>query len=60
LFILFTAFFFKGEKKLLAMLLPYSIVYSTMKAIVATHIYLRHLSRRGARIRFGPRTITVK
>jgi len=60
LFILFTASFFKGEKKLLAMLLPYSIVYSTMKAIVATHIYLRHLSRRGARIRFGPRTITVK
>jgi cellulose synthase/poly-beta-1,6-N-acetylglucosamine synthase-like glycosyltransferase len=60
LFILLVGPFFRRERKLMIMLLPYILLYATMKAVVTSYLYIRYLSGRGVRIKFGPRNIEVR
>lgn len=60
LFILLVGPFFRRERKLMIMLLPYTLLYATMKAVVTSYLYIRYLSGRGVRIKFGPRIIEVR
>ena len=60
LFIVFTASLFSRDKKLLPMLIPYVLVYSTIKVVMISYLYLCYLTGRGLRIQFGPRTIEVR
>jgi Na+/H+-dicarboxylate symporter len=52
--------FFIKEKKLLAMLLPYMLIYSLMKIVVVSYLYICYLSGRGIDIKFGPRILRVR
>jgi cellulose synthase/poly-beta-1,6-N-acetylglucosamine synthase-like glycosyltransferase len=47
-------------KKLIPLLVPYTLVYLTMRIIVQSYLYVRYLSGRGISVRFGPRTIKIK
>jgi Glycosyltransferases, probably involved in cell wall biogenesis len=60
LFILFTALIFTKDKKLLPMLIPYVLIYSTIKVVTISYLYLCYLTGRGLKIQFGPRTIEVR
>jgi cellulose synthase/poly-beta-1,6-N-acetylglucosamine synthase-like glycosyltransferase len=60
LFILLVGPFFRRERKLMIMLLPYTLLYATMKAVVTSYLYISYLSGRGVRIKFGPRIIEVR
>jgi cellulose synthase/poly-beta-1,6-N-acetylglucosamine synthase-like glycosyltransferase len=60
LFTLFVAFLFVREKKLLIMLLPYALIYTVMKAVLVSYLYIRYLSGTGVHIKFGPRIIAVR
>jgi Glycosyltransferases, probably involved in cell wall biogenesis len=60
LYIIFLASFFKEEKKLLPMLIPYVLVYSTIKVVTISYLYLCYVTRRGLNVRFGPRIMKVK
>jgi cellulose synthase/poly-beta-1,6-N-acetylglucosamine synthase-like glycosyltransferase len=52
--------FFINDKKLLPMLLPYFLIYSTTKMFVVSYLYVRYLSGRGIDISFGPRVLRVR
>ena len=60
LFTLFIGYFFIRERKLMIMLLPYTLLYATMKVVVISYLYIRYLSGRGVRIKFGSRIIEVR
>ncbi len=60
LFIIFTASIFTRDKKLLPMLIPYVLVYSTIKVVTISYLYLCYLTGRGLKIQFGPRIIEVR
>lgn len=60
LYILFTGFFFIHDKKLLPMLIPYVIVYSTIRVFVLSYIYICYLTGRGLNVKFGSRIINAK
>jgi len=51
---------FIRNKKLSAAILPYAIIYFTIKTFVVSYIYLCYLLRKGMHIRFGSRIIKVK
>ena len=52
--------FFVKDKKLMAMLLPYMLIYSLMKIIVVSYLYICYLSGRGIDVKFGPRILRVR
>lgn len=60
LFIVFIASLFSRDKKLLPMLIPYVLVYSTIKVVTISYLYLCYLTGRGLKIQFGPRIIEVR
>jgi cellulose synthase/poly-beta-1,6-N-acetylglucosamine synthase-like glycosyltransferase len=61
LFALFiSSIFFAKEKKLLLMLIPYVLIYSTIKVVTISYLYLCYLAGKKMKIQFGPRLIEVK
>jgi len=52
--------FFVKDKKLMAMLMPYTLFYSLMKIIVVSYLYICYLSGRGIDVKFGPRVLRVR
>jgi len=61
LFALFiSSIFFTKEKKLLLMLIPYVLIYSTIKVVTISYLYLCYLVGRKVKIQFGPQLIEVK
>lgn len=52
--------FFIKDKKMMAMLLPYTLIYSMMKIFVVSYLYICYLSGRGIDIKFGPRVLRVR
>jgi hypothetical protein len=60
LYIIFMALFFKEDKRLLPMLIPYVLVYSTIKVATISYLYTRYLTGMGLNVRFGPRKLKVK
>lgn len=57
---IFVSPLFSRKKKLLPIMIPYVLIYITMKVMLITYLYLCYLTGKGVRIQFGPRTIEVK
>jgi cellulose synthase/poly-beta-1,6-N-acetylglucosamine synthase-like glycosyltransferase len=60
LFTLFTSSILIKQKKLLPILIPYVLIYSTIKVVTISYLYLCYLTGRKLKIQFGPRLIEVK
>jgi cellulose synthase/poly-beta-1,6-N-acetylglucosamine synthase-like glycosyltransferase len=60
LYIVLTGWLFGHDKKLLLMLIPYVIIYSTFRVFVLSYIYICYLTGMGLKIKFGSRTINAK
>lgn len=60
LFTLLIVVFFVRNQKLLLTLIPYALLYGTIKAVTLSYIYLRYIFRRGVKVTFGPRTIFAR
>lgn len=60
LYIVLTGWLFGHDKKLLPMLIPYVIIYSTFRVFVLSYIYICYLTGMGLKIKFGSRTINAK
>lgn len=58
-FVAFTSPFFLGDRRHLSMLIPYALLYSTLKVMVVSFLYLSYVTQRGVRIKFGARTSVV-
>jgi uncharacterized repeat protein (TIGR01451 family) len=60
LFTLLIVGFFVKNPRLLFTLIPYALVYGTIKAVTLSYIYVRYILRRGIKVTFGPRTVLVR
>jgi cellulose synthase/poly-beta-1,6-N-acetylglucosamine synthase-like glycosyltransferase len=61
LFVIFAIPLFLGRnKRLILMLIPYYLVYGTLKLLLLAYLYLRYKTGIGIKIMFGPREIRVK
>ena len=60
LFTIFTSSILIKKRKLLPMLIPYVMIYSTIKVVIISYLYLSYLIGRKLKIQFGPRLIEVK
>jgi len=48
------------DKKLLLMLIPYMLIYSTIATIVLSYVYVTYLTGHGMKMRFGSRLIHAR
>ena len=60
LFTLLIVAFFVKNRRLLLTLIPYGLVYGTIKAVTLSYIYVRYILRRGIKVTFGPRTVLAR
>lgn len=60
IYIIFTGALFKDNKKLLVMLIPYVLIYSVIKMLLLSYIYICYITGRGLDIQFGSRVIRAK
>jgi uncharacterized repeat protein (TIGR01451 family) len=60
LFTLLIVAFFVKNRRLMLTLIPYALVYGTIKAVTLSYIYIRYLFRRGIKVTFGPRTVLAR
>lgn len=60
IFLAFTIPLFMKQKRLILLLLPYYLIYGTMKVLLLSYLYLRYLLGIGIRVKFGPRELRVK
>ena len=60
IYIIFTAAFFKDNKKLIVMLIPYLLIYSVLKMLLLSYIYICYITGSGLDIQFGSRVIRAK
>ncbi len=51
--------FFLKEKKLIMALIPYIILYTTLKLLVVSYIYIRYITGGGVTIKFGAQVINA-
>ena len=61
--ILFATFYapaLLGAKKLIPLLIPYSIIYLTIKFLILSYLYISYILRRGVSVKFGPRIVKIK
>jgi len=57
--LMITPFFFKYRRIILTVL-PYVLIYGTIKAITLSTIYLRYIFKQGIKVKFGSRIMKVK
>jgi cellulose synthase/poly-beta-1,6-N-acetylglucosamine synthase-like glycosyltransferase len=60
IYIALIAVFFKDNKKLLVMLIPYMLIYSILKMVLLSYVYICYITRWGLDIQFGSRLIRAK
>jgi cellulose synthase/poly-beta-1,6-N-acetylglucosamine synthase-like glycosyltransferase len=60
IYMIITAPFFKHDKSLIVMLIPYMTIYSILKIGILSYLYICYLTGRGLDIKFGSRKIRVK
>jgi uncharacterized repeat protein (TIGR01451 family) len=60
LFIVLIVGFFVKDRRLLLTLIPYALVYGTIKAVTLSYIYVRYILRRGIKVTFGPRAVLAR
>lgn len=51
--------FFLKERKLILALIPYIILYTTLKLLVVSYIYIRYITGGGLKIKFGAHVINA-
>ncbi len=59
-FTLFMTPFFVNNRMLLPVILPYTVIYTTMKAVLLSYLFVRYMFRQGVSLSFGPRTILAR
>ena len=59
-YLIFTAALFKDNKKLLVMLIPYMLIYSVLKMLLLSYVYVCYITGHGLDIQFGSRVIKAK
>ena len=52
--------FFLKNRGILLVVLPYILIYGTIKAITLSYIYLRYIFKRGIKVKFGPSITLVR
>jgi cellulose synthase/poly-beta-1,6-N-acetylglucosamine synthase-like glycosyltransferase len=52
--------FFTTDKRLLLMLIPYVLIYATIKVVVISSLFLCYLTNRGVRVKFGSKTFVAR
>jgi len=52
--------FFTTDKRLLLMLVPYVLIYATIKVVVISSLFLCYLTGRGVKVKFGAKTFVVR
>jgi cellulose synthase/poly-beta-1,6-N-acetylglucosamine synthase-like glycosyltransferase len=60
LFTLLIMPFFIKNRRLLLTIIPYILLYGTIKAVTLSYVYLRYIFRRGVKVTFGSRTMLVR
>jgi cellulose synthase/poly-beta-1,6-N-acetylglucosamine synthase-like glycosyltransferase len=59
-YMILTAPFFKHDKLLIIMLMPYMTIYSILKVGILSYLYICYITGRGLDIKFGSRKIRAK
>ncbi len=52
--------FFLKNRGILLVVLPYILIYGTIKTITLSYIYLRYIFKRGIKVKFGPSITLVR
>jgi len=52
--------FFTTDKRLLLMLVPYVLIYATIKVVVISSLFLCYLTGRGVKVKFGSKTFVAR
>ena len=52
--------FFTTDKRLLLMLIPYVLIYATIKVVVISSLFLCYITNRGVRVKFGSKTFVAR
>ncbi|HOW13826.1 glycosyltransferase [Methanosarcina sp.] len=60
LYVMLIGPFFARDKKLLLMLIPYVLIYATIKVVVISSLFLRYLTGIGVKVKFGAKTFVVR
>ena len=60
LYIIYIGPLFATDKKLLLMLIPYVLIYSTIKVVVLSILFLCYLTGKGVKVKFGSKTFAVR
>ncbi len=60
LYLIFIGPFFTTDKRLLLMLIPYVLIYATIKVVVISSLFLCYLTGRGVRVKFGAKTFVAR
>jgi cellulose synthase/poly-beta-1,6-N-acetylglucosamine synthase-like glycosyltransferase len=60
LYIILIGPFFIKDKRLLLMLIPYVLIYATIKVVVISSLFLCYLTGRGVKVKFGAETFVVR
>ena len=60
LYIIYIGPLFTTDKRLLLMLVPYVLIYATIKVIVLSSLFLCYLTGKGVKVKFGAKTFVVK
>jgi cellulose synthase/poly-beta-1,6-N-acetylglucosamine synthase-like glycosyltransferase len=60
LYVMLIGPFFAKDKKLLLMLIPYVLIYATIKVVVISSLFLRYLTGIGVKVKFGAKTFVAR
>ncbi len=60
LYIIYIGPLFATDKRLLVMLIPYVLIYATIKVVVISCLFLCYLTGKGIKVKFGANTFVVR
>ena len=60
IFAVFISSLLTENKKLLPLLIPYLLIYPTMKTVIHSYFYLCYITGRGINVQWGSKTIHLK
>lgn len=60
LYIIYIGPLFATDKRLVLMLIPYVLIYATIKVVVISILFLCYLTGKGVKVKFGAKTFVVR
>jgi hypothetical protein len=60
LYIIYIGPLFATDKRLLLMLIPYVLIYATIKVVVISSLFLCYLTGKGVKVKFGAKSFVVR